>query len=169
MEYWEVKSRRTRYFYGLLIGILIVISSMIMAFLATEEYEVKKQLRGDVILNKDEMFHLKFYNGSYLSYAYVKNGIIEINSTKPFLFFYGSGVKLANNTFEHRLYNFSGGIFFQSLENNNKLSFSFNYTLTVKPYFNLSLPSLFLLIFGSIFCFLSLFYFFASKRNHHWR
>jgi hypothetical protein len=149
----------------LTIGIFLVALSISFSFLASNGYYEKKELSGNVNLMKNQTFEIKLFEDSYFSYSYVYNGSIKLNVTKPLLLILDNSYYNIENSSEINLKNLHSSPLIQSLDNDTRVFYKIDYTLNVKPYYFLAIPSLFILIIGSVFSFMGLYQYLLTKKS----
>ncbi|MDT7891325.1 MAG: hypothetical protein RQ952_01135 [Thermoproteota archaeon] len=154
--------------YILIIGITLVFLSILISAFALEEYSVTKKLSGSLKLNEGDSFSIDVIPSSFTSYAYVYNGSLYLNSTGP-LIITGEGVQtIFYNQTKVDLRGLASNLVIRALKNDTTVSYNGFLEIKVKPYYFLSIPSIFILIVGMVFSFMGVYQFIIEKKMQHY-
>ncbi len=162
-EYLGLRRELRRSKYILLTGIIFVILSLVLASLSLEKsYEIK-EIEEVKNLNKGEFFFL-LREESFNGISYVVNGTLYINSSKEVTVWLGTSPQyITKGTL--KLSNFSSSIKIEALEDDTHIEFKAQFVLVTQIFIFLSIFSLFILIIGSVFSFVGLYYFLLFRRS----
>lgn len=153
----------------LVIGITLVFLSILISSFALEEYLVTKKLSGSVKLNEGESFIINIIPSSSTSYAYVYNGSLYLNSTAPVIV---TGEKLQTvfyNQTKIDLRGLTSNLVIRALKNGTSVSYNGFFEIKVKPYYFLSIPSIFILIVGMVFSFMGVYQVILERKMRHYQ
>ncbi len=148
--------------YVLLIGISFVVTAIILASLSLQEFREEKTISNIIFLNEGESASINLFTG--YPYSYISDGSLLLNSSSRILVQIGNHLELVEGTTRLDLKMAQPELTIKTLSGSSNVRYEAKYTVVMRPFLVLSIPSFFILIIGMALSFMGLFYFLISRR-----